>query len=118
MALLDGTSGYSAGVTSWSAPPAPTPSRCSWTGATTTDLGISGTSITDAASAASNMDLINTAITAGVGDAGQCRRDPVPFRFPGRRDQHLAGEPCNRRSHRSRTSISRPSRPTSPTIRR
>lgn len=63
VALLDGTSGYSAGVDFLVGTASTDTITVQLDGATTSDLGISGTSITDAASAASNMDLINTAIT-------------------------------------------------------
>lgn len=63
VALLDGTSGYSTGVDFLVGTASTDTITVQLNGATTSDLGISGTSITDAASAASNMDLISTAIT-------------------------------------------------------
>ncbi len=61
--LLDGTSGYSTGVDFLVGTSSADTITVQLDGATTSDLGISGTSITDAASAASNMDLIDSAIT-------------------------------------------------------
>jgi flagellin len=63
VALLDGTSGYSTGVDFLVGTASTDTITVKLEGATSTDLGINGTSITDAASAASNMDLIQTAIT-------------------------------------------------------
>ena len=61
--LLDGASGYSTGVDFLVGTSSADTITVQLNGATTSDLGISGTSITDAASAASNMDLIDSAIT-------------------------------------------------------
>jgi len=63
VALLDGSSDYSTGVDFLVGTASTDTITVQLDGATTSDLGISGTSITDAASAAANMDLISTAIT-------------------------------------------------------
>lgn len=64
VSLLDGTSAYSSGVDFLVGTSSADTITVQLDGATTSDLGISGTSITDAASAASNMDLIQTAISS------------------------------------------------------
>ncbi|UAL10894.1 flagellin [Caulobacter segnis] len=63
VALLDGASDYSTGVDFLVGTASTDTITVQLDGATTADLLISGTSITDAASAAANMDLISTAIT-------------------------------------------------------
>jgi flagellin len=63
VALLDGTSGYSTGVDFLVGTASTDTITVKLDGATSTDLGIDGTSITDAASAAANMDKIQLAIT-------------------------------------------------------
>ncbi len=63
VALLDGSSDYSTGVDFLVGTASTDTITVQLDGATTADLGLSGTSITDAASAAANMDLISTAIT-------------------------------------------------------
>ncbi len=64
VALLDGSSDYSSGVNFLVGTSSADTITVQLDGATTTDLGINGTSITDATSAASNMDLIKTAISS------------------------------------------------------
>jgi flagellin len=63
VALLDGTSDYAAGVDFMVGTASTDVITVSLDGADSTTLALSGTSITDAASAATNMDLIDTAIT-------------------------------------------------------
>ena len=61
--LLDGTSAYSTGVDFLVGTASTDTITVTMGGADTTTLALNGTSITDAASAATNMDLIDTAIT-------------------------------------------------------
>lgn len=61
--LAGGTDGYAAGVDFLVGTASTDTITVKLDGATATDLGINGTSITDAASAASNMDKIQLAIT-------------------------------------------------------
>jgi flagellin len=63
VALLDGTSAYSTGVDFLVGTASTDTITVTMGGADTTTLALNGTSITDAASAATNMDLIDTAIT-------------------------------------------------------
>lgn len=63
VALLDGSSSYSSGVDFLVGTSSSDTINVKLAGATSTDLGINGTAITDATSAASNMDLIQTAIS-------------------------------------------------------
>lgn len=63
VALLDGTSAYSTGVNFLVGTASTDTITVTMGGADTTTLALSGTAITDATSAATNMDLIDTAIT-------------------------------------------------------
>lgn len=63
VALLDGTSGYSTGVDFMVGTSSTDTITVTLDGADSTSLALSGTSITDADSAATNMGLIDTAIT-------------------------------------------------------
>ena len=63
VALLDGTSGYSTGVDFMVGTSSTDTITVTLDGADSTSLALSGTAITDADSAATNMGLIDTAIT-------------------------------------------------------
>ncbi|EJL34808.1 flagellin/flagellar hook associated protein [Caulobacter sp. AP07] len=63
VALLDGTSAYSTGVDFLVGTASTDTITVTMGGADTTTLALNGTAITDATSAATNMDLIDTAIT-------------------------------------------------------
>ncbi len=70
-ALLNGTGPYSTGVNFMVGTTSADVVTVTLTGVSTTALNISGTAITDAASAASNMDLLTTAIETISSDRAQ-----------------------------------------------
>ena len=69
--LLNGTGAYSTGVAFMVGTTSSDTINVTLTGVDTTTLGIGGTAITDAASAAANMDLLSTAIETISGDRAQ-----------------------------------------------